>query len=426
MGIGERIRDALDSFARRHAVDEKAVKALVRDIERILISSDVDVDIVLKLGKEIEKEALGQEMKKGLTLREHVLRVVYDKLVEMMGEGYSIPLKKSRIMVAGIYGVGKTTTTAKLARYLAKKGLHAAVVGADVSRPAALEQLKQLAESNGIKYYGVKESIEELPLIMEKSKEDVLIIDSAGRDGMDEAMKKELRRTYELVSPEEVFLVVSADMGQEAKRQATAFREAIPLNALIITRMDGSGKGGAALSSASAAGAKIAFIGTGEKVDDFEEYDPKSYVARLLGVPDIKAIMEKFKEMGVERQEMPEEITAEVLLEQIKQARKAGPIDQLFSLVGMKAKQDEAAEKMKRIEAVIESMTNEERKNIELVKKSRSRIMRVAKGAGVEEKDVVAFIKEFEKMKKLFDKVKNDRKLRGELEKMVKRFGQDR
>ncbi|MEM4366869.1 MAG: signal recognition particle receptor subunit alpha [Candidatus Anstonellales archaeon] len=423
MGIGEKIRDALDSFARRHAVDEKSVKALIRDIERILISSDVDVEIVLKLGKEIEKEALAQELKKGLTLREHVLRVVYDKLVQVMGEGYTMPLKKGRIMVAGIYGVGKTTTAVKLAKYLMKKGLSAAVLGADLSRPAALDQLRQLAEENGVRYYGIKEGIEELPSVISGIKEDVVIVDSAGRDGMDERLKKDLQRTYELAKPDEVFLVVSADMGQEAKAQAIAFREAVPLSALIVTRVDGSGKGGAALSSASAAGAKVAFIGTGEKVGDFEEYDPKSYIARLLGMPDIKAIMEKFKEAGIEAQEIPEEITADVLLQQIKQARKAGPLDQLFSMVGMKAKKDEAAEKMKKIIAIIESMTKEERKDVEIVKKSKSRMARIAKGAGVGEKDVASFIKEFEKMKKLFDKVKKDRKLRGELEKMVKNFG---
>jgi len=427
MDLGKRLREALKRFAGKSIIDEKAVKSLIKELQRILIASDVNVKLVFELSKRIEKRALESEKLEGLTLREHVLKVVYDELVSFLGEGYEPKLFPHRVLLVGLYGSGKTTTAAKLAYFYKKKGLRVALVGADVDRPAAREQLKQLAEKIGVPFHSEgKEEIEIIQNALAKAKEDIIIVDSAGRSAFDEELARELSLIYKTVKPEETYLVISADIGQVAKKQAEEFSTISPLTGVIITKMDGSGKGGGALSAVAATGAKIAFIGTGEKIENFEVYDAKRFVSRLLGMPDIKSLVEKVEELKKEEgleELMEEEFTIEAFYKQMKAAKKMGPLSSILGMVGLqdlpKEMVEKSQEQLKKYEAIINSMTPEERKDAMLVRKSRERMERVARGSGTDINEVRAFLDQFNKMKTMVERFKHDRSFKKKIEKLL-------
>src|SRR3989344_1258257 len=306
MGLGEGIRKALARITGATLVDEAAVKEMVKELQRALISSDVNVKLVFDITKKIEARALSEKPPAMLSPREHVVRIVYEELVKMLGEKHTARVGRQRIMMLGLFGSGKTTTISKLAKFFQKHGLSVGVIAADVHRPAAHEQLEQLAKLVNCAFYGrkggtaveiVKEGMAAL------AKNDVVILDTAGRSAFDEELANELKQLNELFKPDEKFLVVSADVGQVAGKQADEFHRNVGVTGVIVTKMDGSGKGGGALSSVHTSGAKVAFIGTGEKPDALEEFDATQFVAGLCGFPDLKALLEKAKE-ATEEQEL--------------------------------------------------------------------------------------------------------------------------
>ncbi len=433
MDLGKKLRDALAKIARLPVVDEAAVKGLIKELQRILISSDVNVKLVFELSKRIEQKALHSEKMEALTLREHVLKVVYDELIGLMGDGHQPRIYRHKILLLGLYGSGKTTSAAKLAHFYKSRGLSVALVGADVERPAAQEQLRQLAEKIGVRYYttmGEKIAAKVVEKALNEAKEDVVIVDSAGRSAFDDALAEELKGIRGALSPDETYLVLNADIGQVAGKQAEQFSTIAPLTGVIVTKMDGSGKGGGALSAVAATKAKIAFIGVGEKTGDLEIYDAKRFVGRLLGMPDIKGLVEKIetiqKEEALEEME-GEELTIENFYKQLKAAKKMGPLSNVFGMMGMSDLPKEALatgeEKMKKYEAIINSMTKSERKDASLLRKSNSRIERVAKGAGCSPQDVKGFLNEFEKMDKMMNMFKKNRGFRKQMEKLMKGGG---
>jgi len=430
MDLGGKLREALSKLSGRPYVDEVAVKSLIKDLQRVLISSDVNVKLVLELSKKIEERALKTKKLEALSLKEHVLKVVYEELVNLMGEGYTPRMDKHKILMAGLFGSGKTTTTAKLANYYKSKGLSVGVVGADVERPAAQEQLEQLAEKINAKFYtlkGEKVASKVVEDALKKSKEDILIVDSAGRSAFDDELASELKGINDVLKPDETYLVVSGDIGQVAGKQAEEFNKISPLTGVIITKMEGSGKGGGAVSAVAATGAKTAFIGVGEKMEDLQLYNAEKFVGRLLGVPDIEGLMEKVKKIS-EEEGMPkldtEEFTIQTFYDQLKAAKKLGPLGGVFSMMGMsdmpKEFVQQSEEKMKKFEAMINSMTKEEKKDASLLRKNSARVERVAKGSGATEKEVREFLSQFEKMEKMLKKFKKDRGFRSKLEKMMK------
>ncbi len=428
MDLGKRLREALRKFTGKSVIDEKAVKELIKELQRTLIAADVNVKIVLDLSKRIEKRALESEKLEGISIREHVVKVVYDELVKFLGETYKPRLEPHRILLVGLYGSGKTTTAAKLAKFYRDKGLRPALIAADTERPAAREQLKQLAKSIGVAFYTNFNENKPWKIVeeaLEKSKEDIIIIDSAGRNALDEELKKELKRIYDIAKPDEVFLVLSADIGQIAGKHAKAFSEAIPITGIIITKIDGTGKGGGALAAVAQTGAKISFIGTGEKLDDIEVYSSKRYVSRLLGMPDIEGLLEKINKIKIDRDKIEsEEFNFETFYEQLKAAKSMGPLSSITSMVGMpdlpKEALNKGEEQLKMMEAMINSMTPEERKNPDIVRKSSSRVARIAKGAGISETTVRALIRQFFQMKKLYNQLRHNRGLKGKLAKFMK------
>ncbi len=433
MDLGKKLREALAKLTKRPYVDEDAVKALIKDLQRVLISSDVNVKLVLALSKRIEERTLKSKKLEALSLKEHVTKIVYEELVVLMGESYTPRLDKHKVLLSGLYGSGKTTSVAKLAHFYKTKGLSVGVVAADTDRPAAQEQLEQLAEKVGAAFYtikGEKDPAKIAAAALKKSKEDVLIVDSAGRNALDGHLVEELRAIAKILKPDENFLVVSADIGQIAGKQATEFNSAVPLSGVIVTKMDGSGKGGGALSSVAASDAKISFIGIGEKMGDFETYNSEKFVGRLLGVPDIEALLEKIKEVSKEtdiKKIETEELTIDSFYEQLKAAKKLGPLGDVFSMIGAvdvpKEMIHQSEEKLKKFESMINSMTKEEKKNASLFKREPNRVTRIAKGSGCTEKEVREFLSQFEKMEKMMNMFKRNRGFRKKMEKMLKGGG---
>lgn len=429
MDLGRKLREALAKLTNRPFVDENDVRALIKDLQRVLISSDVNVKLVFSLSKKIEEKALKENKLQALTLKEHVTKVVYDELVGLMGQTYVPRLNKHKILVCGLYGSGKTTSCAKLAHYYKTKGLSVGLVAADTDRPAAKEQLEQLAKGVGAVFYTIKEEKNASKIVEEaikKSKEDILIVDSAGRSAFDDSLVSELKSIHGILNPDETYLVISADLGQIAGKQATEFNSAVSLSGVIVTKMDGSGKGGGALSAVSASNAKISFIGVGEKPADFEVYNSERFVGRLLGVPDLEGLMEKIKEVSKEidvKALENDKLTLESFYEQLKAAKKMGPLGNVLSMLGAadvpKEIVQESEGKMKKFEAMINSMTKKEKKDAALLKNS-SRIHRIAKGSGTSEKEVKEFLSQFEKMEKMMNRFKNDRSFRRKMEGMMK------
>ncbi|MBN2478012.1 signal recognition particle protein [Candidatus Micrarchaeota archaeon] len=430
MDLGKKLREALAKLTNKPYVDEAEVKLLVKEIQRVLISSDVNIKLVFELSKRIEKNALDKEKMKELTLKEHVVKVVYDELTSLMGETYHPRLDKHRCLVVGLYGSGKTTSIGKIAYFYKSKGMKVGVIAADTDRPAAQDQLEQLSKQVGVNFYttrGEKNPAKIVKNALKEAEEDIIIVDSAGRNAFDEKLSKELKEMNDVLNPDETYLVVSADIGQIAGKQAEAFRQAVPITGVIVTKLEGSGKGGGALSAVSATGTKIAFIGTGEKMKDLQVYDASRFVGKLLGIPDIKGLLEKIETIQKEEdlsKLQTEKFNLQTFYDQLKAAKKMGPLGDVFGMMGMadlpKDALRQSEEKLKYFEAIINSMTLYEKENPDILKKERDRIERVAKGSGRPAKEVKELLAQFFKVEKMMKMFKKDRGFKKKVEGMMK------
>jgi len=430
--IGAGLKDALRKMANAGYVDRKVVDELVRDIQRSLIGGDVDVKLVFSLTETIRKRALDEKPPAGVTPREHLVKIVYEELVRFVGSKPEIALKPQRILLCGLFGSGKTTTVAKLARFFTKKGLSVGVVCCDVERPAAFEQLQQLAEQVHVPFYGekTKDSSRILANALGKLRTDVVIIDSSGRDALDARMIGEIKKLYDVAKPDERILVIPADIGQAARVQAEAFQKALSITGVIITKMDGTAKGGGALTACAVTGAPVKWIGIGEKVDAFEQFDPERFISRLIGFGDLQGLLEKAKETGAEKTAkkiVEGRFTLVEFYEQIKSMQGMGSLRSVMDMVpgmgGMKLPKGVDLEKqegkLKRWSHAIDSMTPEEREDPDKI--DASRIKRISKGSGVPDSEIRELIKNFEQAKKVMKMMSGGGK-RGMLGKLARRF----
>ncbi|MEM5814296.1 MAG: signal recognition particle receptor subunit alpha, partial [Candidatus Aenigmatarchaeota archaeon] len=339
--LGAGLKDALRKLAGAGYVDKAVVDELVKDIQRSLLAGDVDVRLVSQLTERIKDRALNEKPAPGSTPREHVVKVVYEELVRFVGKRADIPLRPTRILLCGLFGSGKTTTAGKLAKFYQRKGLKPALLACDVVRPAAHEQLQQLSEQLHVPFYGERGNKNAAHIArngLQKVKADVYIIDSSGRDALDEGMINELKVINELAKPEEKVLVIPADIGQAARPQAEAFQKALGITGVIITKFDGTAKAGGALTACAATGAPVKWIGTGEKLDALEQFEPDRFVSRLIGWGDIQSLVEKAKEaMEPEKgRELAERVmegkfTMADFYEQIKAMGKMGGLGSIMS-----------------------------------------------------------------------------------------------
>ncbi|MCD6572973.1 MAG: signal recognition particle protein [Thermoplasmata archaeon] len=419
--FGEALRSAFHKIANAPYVDKDLVKEVVRDIQRALIQGDVNVKLVLEVSRKIEKRALEEKPLPGMSNREHVLRIMYDELSSILGKGRELPIKKQRIMMVGLYGQGKTTTCGKLAKYFQKKGMSVALVAGDVHRPAAYEQLKQIGQKINVPVYGGgNDAIEVVKEALNKfSKYDVIIIDTAGRHALEKELIDEMKKIAKVVQPDEKILVIDASIGQQAGKQAKAFNEAIGITGVTLTKMDGTAKGGGALSAVAETGAPILYIGTGEHLDDLEKFDATRFLSRLLGMGDLETLIEKVEEVAKGKEREIEEKAKKMLsgkftlidmYEQMEMLTKMGPFQKLVDLLpfGGKLNEEEIYEtqkKLKKFKVIMDSMTKKELENPNIIKSSR--IKRIARGAGVEPKDVKELLKHYNMSKKMMKSLSN-------------------
>jgi len=427
--LGSSLYNALKKFIRASTVDEEAVRELVRDFQRALLKADVNVGLVLELSKRIEDRALREELPPGISRREHTIRVVYEELTRILGEKPAKleikPGGRNVIMMVGIQGSGKTTSVAKLARYLQKRGYKVAVVCADTFRPGAYAQLRQLLEGTGIPVYGEErgDAVSVAVRGCEKFRDyEVVIVDTAGRHREEEGLLREMAEMAEAIKPTEIMLVVDATIGQQAASQAEAFHKATGIGSIFLAKLDGSARGGGALSAVAATGAPIKFIGTGEKLEDIEPFDPPRFVGRLLGMGDIEALVRRVREAEVKVSEkdvkafLTGKFTLQDMYEQMLALRKMGPLRKILGMIPGFAynipveELDVAEEKLRRWGAIIQSMTPEERENPKIL--NASRVRRIARGSGTSEAEVKELVKQYFAAKKLIKALRGKRMLR--------------
>jgi signal recognition particle subunit SRP54 len=419
----------------RSSVDPEDVDILVKNLQRDLLKSDVDVLLIKNLSENIRRRCLKEKIPDGVTLREHVIKVVYEELVNLLGEKQVGLMGKKRIMFVGLFGSGKTTTAAKIANRLKKKGLKPAMIACDYHRPAAPDQLKQLGDKIHIPVHISKEGdpFEAIRSgLMKFKKYDSILIDTAGRDALDDKLAKELKEMAKIVKPDEVVLVLPADIGRIAGKQAEEFHKLVGVTGVVITKMDGTAKGGGALSACSATAAKVKFIGTGEKIDALEEYDPVRFVGRLLGMGDLQALLEKAKEAEIDEDSVQKIISGKFTLkdfyDQISGVGKMGSLSSVMDMIpglGGAIPEDMLVmqeENLKKYGHIMASMTEQEKINPDVLQASR--IKRIAKGSGTSEKDVRGLLKQYKQSKKIMKKIGGTKGLkRGQMARLMKKFG---
>ncbi|MDQ3346124.1 MAG: signal recognition particle protein [Chloroflexota bacterium] len=413
-GISERLRG-------KARITEADLDVALREIRLALLEADVNFRVVKDFVTRVRERAVGSDLLTGLNPGQQIVKIVHEELVAVLGGArhhLSLDAKPSVLMMVGLQGSGKTTSAAKLAVRLRRDGKKPLLVAADVYRPAAVDQLVQLGDQIGVEVHTRPVGTPALEVArsgLEEARQrgvDVMILDTAGRLHVDEAMMDELVRIVGIVTPAETLLVVDAMTGQEAVRVADAFHARLPVTGLVLTKMDGDARGGAALSIRAATGLPIAFLGTGERTDGLEAFHPDRLAQRILGMGDILSFVERVQENvdhaeaeRVAQRMMENRFTLEDFRSQLNQIKKMGPIGQLLGMIPGAGQMAGAAQEavdsgqMKRIEAIIDSMTPEERRRPEIIKASRRR--RIAVGSGSSTADVNRLLKQFVEMQRM-------------------------
>ncbi len=425
--LSSSLKETIRKIAKAKRIAKQTVAEFVRDIQRALIQADVKLSLVKEISGRIRARSLKEKLV--LNPREHVIMVGYEELITIIGRSVEVPLAAQRIMMVGLHGTGKTSSCAKLARYYQKKGLKPAVICADVYRPAAAEQLRQLCEKIGVPFYDGANLPEREKGVMgivnagvkEFEKYDVKIIDTAGRHALEKDMIKEIEDIKKAINPEQRFLVLDASIGQQASVQAHAFDDAIGITGIIITKMDGTAKGGGALSAVAETNSGVAVIGTGEKTDDFERFEADGFISRLLGMGDIQALIataeESLKPEDVDADFLKGKFTLKDLYKQLEAMKKMGPLKKLMEMLplgglGVDVNLDDTMyqvteDKLKRYKVMMDSMTEEELTEPKMIDGSRTR--RIARGSGTATAEVNELIKYHRMMQKMMKSLTSGR-----------------
>jgi signal recognition particle subunit SRP54 len=414
--LSSSLKETIRKIAMAKRIDKHTVEELVRDIQRALIQADVKIALVKELSDRIRERSLKEKVT--LNPREHVIKVVYEELINIIGKGVEVPLASQKIMMVGLHGTGKTSSCAKLARYFQKKGLKPAVICADVYRPAASDQLRQLCNRIGVPFYDGANLPEDKGVlhivkagVQGFEKYDIKIIDTAGRHALEKEMIKEIREIEAMIRPEQRFLVLDASIGQQASVQARAFDDAVGITGIIITKMDGTAKGGGALSAVSETNSGVAFIGTGEKVDDIEKFEADRFISRLLGMGDIKSLIEiaeeSLEEKDVDADILKGKFTLKDLYKQLEAVKKMGPFKKIMQMmplggfgVDINDEMSQITEdKLGQFKVMMDSMTEAELNDPKII--DGSRLRRIARGSGTTTAEVSALLKYHRLMQKM-------------------------
>ena len=434
--LTDKLTSALRNLRGVGKLSEENMADALKEVRAALLAADVHFKVAREFIERVQQQCAGQEVLKSVTPGQLVVKIIHDELVKLLGEGTTeiSPIRPLRILMVGLHGSGKTTSTAKLGKLLKKRGSRPYVVACDVHRPAAIDQLEILAKQEELGFYSDRIS-KDVPAIgraglaaATTANADIILFDTAGRLQIDQDLIEEVKKLHAVVKPDEVILVADGALGQEAVNVAKTFHEALALTGLILTKLDGDARGGAALSIKSVTGVPIKFVGTGEKTADFETFHPDRLASRILGMGDVVSLVEKAQEHidQNEAERMAEKMrkadfNLEDFLAQMQQVKKMGSMQSIIGMMpGMSGVQlgDDAEKQMKRTEAIIQSMTVQERRKPQLLNGNRR--LRIANGAGVKVMEVNQLIKQFEQMQKLMKMMKggNQKKLMRQMEQM--------
>ncbi|MFC4988922.1 signal recognition particle protein Srp54 [Saliphagus infecundisoli] len=421
--LGSSLRGTLDKLRGQSRISEEDVEEVVKEIQRSLLSADVDVSLVMELSDNIEERALEEEPPAGTPARDFVLRIVYEELVDLIGESTDLPLEGQTILLAGLQGSGKTTSAAKMAWWFSTKGLRPAVIQTDTFRPGAYEQGKQMAERAEVDFYGDPDADDPVAVAREgleaTSEADVHIVDTAGRHALEDDLIAEIEEIEGVVEPDTSLLVLDAAIGQGAKDQAAQFDESIGIDGVVITKLDGTAKGGGALAAVDQTDSSIAFLGTGEEVEDVERFEPEGFISRLLGMGDLGQLAERVEramaETGIEEEDDwdPEDLlsgqfTLNDMQKQMEAMNNMGPLDQVLDMIpgfggGIKDQlpddaMDVTQDRMRSFSVIMDSMTDAEKEYPRAI--GASQIERIARGSGTSEEEVRELLQQFKMMEK--------------------------
>lgn len=421
----EKVGNALKSGVRKISnaifLDKALIDSVIKDIQRALIEADVNIDLVFNLSQKIKKVAYDEDIK-GIDKKEQLIKLIHDEILTLLGNKKEFKFSgKTKILFLGLYGSGKTTSISKLGFYYSKRGRKVALLGLDTQRPAAMDQLEQMAKKANLACFIDKKEKDPIKIIKKYEKEiskfDLVLIDTAGRDGLNKELINEIEKIDKSMKPDYRILVMPADVGQAAKKQTEEFRKALQIDGVIITRMDGTSKAGGALTACAETKSPVFFIGVGEQIHEIELFDPESFISRLLGMGDINSLIEKVRSATDEKQQKRIEdrlkegkFTLVELYDQLEQMNKLGSMDKILGMIpgfssakipeGALAKQEE---KMKHWKSAISSMTAEEIDNPEIFEKQTSRIQRVAKGSGTTTTEIRELLKQYKMLKEMIN-----------------------
>ena len=432
--LSSSLKGTLKKITNALFVDEKLINELIKDIQRALLQSDVNVKLVLDLTKTMKERALNEEVPRGVSKKEHLVNIVYEELVAFLGQGGKVDFNKGvqekksskkgpfKVMLVGLFGAGKTTSAGKLGAYFKKRGISVGLISLDTWRPAAADQLEQIGKKLNIPVFIDKGNKDPVDIFrkFEKdlSKFDLVIVDTAGRDALSDDLISELKDINGAVKPDESLLVISADIGQSAEKQASAFHDTCGVSGVFITKLDGTAKGGGALIACSITGAPVRFIGVGEKSDDLEEFKPEGFVGRLLGMGDLEALLEKTK--GAISEEEAQDLSKKLLkgdfnlvdlYEQMNAMKKMGSLTKLIDMIPGLGSANIPKDMLKNRESELEkwkpllgSMTKQELEEPDVI--TGARVERISKGAGLPTSDLRSMLKQYRQSKKMMKMMK--------------------
>ncbi|MDP1580864.1 MAG: signal recognition particle protein [Candidatus Didemnitutus sp.] len=439
--LTDKLSQALRNLRGVGKLTEENMADALKEVRAALLAADVHFKVTREFIERVQQQCVGQEVLKSVTPGQMIIKIIHDELVSLLGQGATelSPTRPLKVLMVGLHGSGKTTSTAKLGKLLKKRGSRPFVVACDVYRPAAIDQLEILAQQEVLGFYAERDS-KDVPAIgaraldaANQANADVILFDTAGRLQIDVGLIEEVKQLRAKIQPDEILLVADGALGQEAVNVAKAFHDALGLTGLILTKLDGDARGGAALSIKSVTGVPIKFVGTGEKTADFEIFYPDRLASRILGMGDVVSLVEKAQENIDQKdaERMAEKMrkadfNLEDFLSQMQQVKKMGSMQSIMGMMpGMSGMQlpDDSDRQMKRTEAIILSMTLQERRKPGLLNGSRR--MRIANGAGVKVLEVNQLIKQFEQMQKMMKMMKggNQKKLMRQMEQMKGRGG---
>lgn len=430
------LRAAIKKIVKSSGIDEELINELAHDVQAALIKADVNVRLVFQITEHLKERSLNETPPPGLSRKDHIVKILYDELAGLLGgeaEFSFAPGKTNRVVMLGIQGSGKTTVTSKLAKFLTGQGYRVGAIGADTYRPGALVQLRTMCEKAGVEVYG-EDGSKDSPRIVrnglrhfEDSGLDVLLIDTAGRHKEEEELLDEMREINREAEPDLALLVIDGTIGQQCRSQAEAFHKTVPVGGIIITKLDSSAKGGGAIAASAATGARIMYIGTGERIDDLERFSPTRFVGKLLGMGDVQAVLDLAKRLESEADDVrmkrisSGKMNMEDFFYQLEGVSKAGSLRGILdSMPGLSAmvKDDQLDQMEGRIERwrfIIQSMNAEEKADPDLL--NSSRIQRIARGSGWSQQDVKELLKNYRNSKNLF-KASKGRQMQNTLRRM--------